>query len=340
MVGRHLQTKAAIPTIAARPSSMGAVFGTSTAVYGFLPDVFDSELKERGISIESYNLAVPLAVPSIQRVYVDRFVESMQREGRKAEVSIIAFPPYQVTTANLHSRPERTEAIVRNYAMVLDTQDWVRLARSQPDLVVRLGFAGTLNPFPRVPSMLYTELLPRPAWWPTPSRPPSRTEADRELVLDHGTGSWSLETRGRPNFDRLGQEAWNRLQPTEEQYPKDEAQFIADEDPIELHMVGAELREFIECVNELKAVSRRVVITLPPMRPSLRPSPSGLVRLESALDRIGRETHVPIVNMYLSEEFSTADFRDTHHMVGDGPRKWTTGLAKSVAEMWSTAVVN
>ena len=344
-----------LPAIAAYPQQTALFFGSSLVWNGFLPEVFDARLSERGVGLASFNLGFGGLNPEIQRVLARRLRTAHEAVGRRAKLAIIEFNPFQTTRVRAIG-----DGFVRDqHLMMLATRTEIAaLALEAPERAARyfsgqvfrnslsaetvtgsLGFIAT-----GIGGMIDVDHadVEKPS-----------AEAQRELdrrkqaVIDvlvglwraHGgiPRLWELEFRGEMRLDfpethdaleiGLRPNDWNQLDDLEMR--------LRCCDIEELRFDEALVEEFIALVAEFSAFADHVEVVLMPVNHAwVKRTAAAEGRLRAVVERIERETAVRVVDFQSTPSIDPEQFFDVTHLSPlSGARVFSAHLADHYAQV-------
>jgi pimeloyl-ACP methyl ester carboxylesterase len=327
----------ALPIISARKENAAFAIGSSIAFFGFSPERFDAELKERGIDITSYSATAPITVPSIELALTRKIRSAYERRSKRVSLGLLELPPHGMTLAG-SKYPPFVRAEQRSHAELLDPKTLL-------DMLVRTPEDGA-----RVLSMAAlgeddegrTQAALAEALGLIPKR---NRGGGPELALvmalekrERGPyQAWNMRTRGEPRW--LYPETREAYRQVHRAFVsatgRHQHRLVTQNDAIDLHINPRRVEEFIETVREMQKIADRTIVWLAPRNSRwLAPSPEGTRRLSEALAEIERATGVDIINMTTTPGIGPDDFLDASHLdEHSGRRKFSKAFAHRVATL-------
>lgn len=339
-----------LPEVASHDRPTALVFGSSIVQFGFSPAAFDARLAERGIHVDSYNLGLGGNNPSIQRLIADRVAAAFQRAGRKASLVIVEFTPFQATRARLSG--ELGVIALAKRSQLVDLPERFRTTlRSPADGCSLLALAALGGYSPSATTTVLEHWMldpPDPSWWPGPAQEAPAQSVDDALeariheltrkTLGDEPSAWTPQWRGEFRMvfpDTLALYAeYVAMRTTRARMERDRRQRIASSDVVELHFDEQLVEDEIAVIRSLQTIAQRSFLVIAPSnRAWIRPTPAALARLQGVVDRLQRETGVPLLDLSMSEAFVAEDFIDTTHLNEHrGRPKLSRMLAEAVAD--------
>ncbi len=344
-----------LPEVAATPGPTALVFGSSLVYVGFSPSVFDARLKEHGIDLRSYNLGFGGINPSIQRVLARRVRLAFEEQNRTLALTLVEFTPFQVTEARARAQARSRE---QNLMMLATPTDMLNQFLESPERGARtfvvhyLRMGLTAEAMTQLFGVLTTRLLSavlpsgRPA---EPELAPEEVQARREMqqagiglamgifkVYGGKPDPWDPEFRGelRLIFPETREHAVRLMRQTPSAIQSDLERRIRCCDIVDLGFDDSLVEDFIATVRELAAISERVeIILLPKNVDWVKNPPEALARQSAVLERIQRETGVPIADFQTLPGYDGSLFRDSTHLTShEGKPEFSRLLADHYAQ--------
>jgi len=333
-IRRFNQATEELPQIAGNSSSkkIVMVYGSSLVHAGFSPDTFDSEMDNRGIDIVSYNFGFDGLNPEYQHLYAKRIIAEFQRQGRKIDVVLLEFNPFQTTLSRRDHDDSMSDQWYASFCSLAELWDitlkdpkrgarlfgirYVRNGVSSELLTNALRLALKLHDS-TVPSEDYVEVLTQ--------RRKLKKNLTLQLKKDLGElygHQWNSTFRGARMSSKylskdtidLHEQLMNSLRhPVRlEQDLRKRIKFC---DIVKLKFNDLQIDEFISLVRTFQSVSRQVeVILLPQNHQWIRNPPETKDRLNQVLNRIRTETRATIKNYQTVPEINATHFSDTTHL--------------------------
>jgi hypothetical protein len=328
-----------LPQVAETKGDLVLLVGTSDTAFGLSPEVFDNRLHEKGINVTSYNLGMPSMSPDVERVFSRRVRNALDAKHRKAALTVVEFGP---TLATFTATMDEGHVVQR--AQVFEPRDLLALAARSPveaSDTVTLMLLGGVSPT-LAPALVLATVDDGSEGGGTDltydSGPLLRVAVKHPGVAD----PWNLEWRGErrwnvPESAELYAEMVRQRTTVPKAMESQVDWLVREFDLFDLNIDPRALKEFIDAVRELSAVSERTVVLMAPMNSAWnKPTPAGRARLKSALAQISQETGAPVLDFSEATEFGTQDFMDIVHLNEiTGRTKWSALLADRVAEKWS-----
>jgi hypothetical protein len=307
------------------------VFGSSQTQAGFEPLVFEEALKLQEIEALSYNYGMGNLNPGYQKYITRQIRDVFEREGQKLTLSLVEFTPFQATLVR-DSFTKFTRD--QNQAMLLTPQDIWDITLEDPTRGILLFNIRYLRN--NLSAELFSSILSIIGGVLSQSFNPDYSEArnfqnqmqqnfqdslgEGQFIPD--TDGWHINLRGgrldksdfsRQTMDALG--AWQKAYQAQAYMMADLTRRVDQADILELGFDEQLIIDFIQMVKDLKAVSEHTeVILLPRNTDWIIYSPEVKAKLQGVLDRIERETGVPVRNFQEDPRITPAQFRDTTHL--------------------------
>ncbi len=342
-----------LPEVAETPGPAALFFGSSLVYVGFSPAVFDARLEEHGVDLRSYNFGFGGINPSIQRVLARRVRLAFEEQNRTLALTLVEFTPFQATEARARSNARSRE---QSLMMLATPTDILHLSLESPERAARtfvvryLRMGLTAEAMTQVFGGLATTLLSAvlPSGAAALELPPEEVQAQRE-VQQAGLGllvglakvyggkpdPWDPEFRGelRLIFPETREHVLRLMQQTPSAFQSDLENRIRCCDIVDLGFDDALIDDFIATVRELAAISERVEVILMPKNAAwVKNPPEALARQSEVLDRIQRETGVPIADFQTLPGFDGSRFRDSTHLTShEGKPEFSRLLADHYA---------
>jgi hypothetical protein len=352
-----------VPSVAERPEKSVLAIGSSEVCLGFNPVAFDTELRARsnGARFESwssYNFGLQSMVPETELLMARRLQEVYTKRRQKIGVSFIQLSP-DIISEGAH---KMAHAYVPHQA--LPFQDWKDLAsnaKAEPRQTLR--DAVNRYVFATVPPAIAGDWVSgRLVWgdsrliadcevgfhlrsekqWSDEIRSAmvsARAENCRQLseLYPNGLPVWDPAIRGAPttglpatqsSFDELRRifllpEAQQKNGEVRRSLPA-EVDGTCTDDAIDTQVSAA---------RTLANISDRTYLVVWPVNWGWSP-PGTAERWEkgrNVIERVAKETGLPVLDYSHSPDFSESDFFDSEHLHYDGEQKLSKLLAARLA---------
>lgn len=332
IMGRVLEAREALPQVVAQPGDLVMVFGSSMVEAGFSPRQFDQEMAAAGRPVTSFNFGFGGLNPYFQDFLSRRIVEAFEAADRRLALTLVEFNPFQTTV----TRNERAKAIRDSYlTMLASPRELWKIVLEDPRRGIRLLVIHYLRN--DISAEMTTNFLLGHFDPPPPSAEFPLDEAvDKRLneVLerlgqlfeeeypDYEGEDWRWAWQGGGTLPEERSEETLRL--VEEYYElirhphylaRDLRRRIENSDILELNFDEELIQAFIRTVNNFKPVSDRLEVILLPRDTEWVPhTPEVAGRLQSLLERIERETGVPVRNFQDTGQIPPQMFGDVTHL--------------------------
>lgn len=340
---RVLEAREALPRIVEQEGDLVMVFGSSMTQAGFSARHFDRLIAERGGETRSWNFGFGGLNPFFQDYLSRRVREAFEAEDRKLALALIELNPFQTTT----TRWQGAEPVIDSFITYLASdEELLEMALEDPErgaLLYTIRYLRDGVSAEMITTFFGQELFEQR---PQESDRPSLSEEDQarfdelaellnerfeEEYPDFEDRAWSYEWQGagtvpweRPaETVELFPEFYRLIQANERQMHDDLLFRIRTTDILELELEELLVERFIAVVESFKPIAERVeVILLPRNTQWVEYTPEARARLDALIERIERETGVPVRNHQEIPEITPAMFSDTTHLaryVGDIP---------------------
>lgn len=354
--GRVVEAQAALPRILEEEEGeLVMFFGSSMTDAGFSARHFDRELRSRDVAVSSWNFGFGGLNPYFQNILSRRIREAFEARDRRLKLALIEFNPFQATKTRWQRAQQIKDSLL---PMLSSDRELLNIALHDPERGALLFTIHYLrdNVSAEMITTEFASAFQAPA--PRSELPPLDTEQQARLdelgeILaqrfneeypDFQGGQWVYEWQG------AGTVPWERPASTVALFPEyytlirnprfmdnDRLRRIRTADILELDFEEQMIRDFISIVGNFQAISDHVeVILLPRNTDWINYTPEVAARLQSVIDRIARETGVPVRNHQALPEMRPDMFGDTTHLgryIGDIP--YTEYLVDSYAPLLS-----
>ena len=331
-LGRVQTARANLPRITAENDDLVMFYGSSMVRAGFSPRQFDSQLKDRGISVKSFNFGFGGLNPYFQDFLARRIGDAFEADNRRLKLALIEFNPFQTTT----TRWAGARAIEDSFITLLATdEELFQIALDDPTRGIRLFNIRYLRD--SVSAEAITSFFGRSFQEP---RPRSTLPVDEEIRKKRRELGEELDKRFRQDYPDYKGEAWSyswqgggtipeeRSAETLEIFNQFYATSLADyrmdadrlnrinrADIIDLHFEEKLVASFVRLVKEFQKFSDQVeVLLLPKNTDWIKNPPEALARQQAVVDRIRRETGVVVRDLQEMESVPPEMFSDTTHL--------------------------
>ena len=338
---QRIQTSAqALPAALSLPAEdtrpVVYVFGSSLIEFGFSPQRFDAELKDRGVDAVSYNFGFGNSDPHIQERFATRFAEVFRDHPATVDLVVYEFAPFQATRRRAEQSGQLENAA---QAVIGDWRNFLDLAREDHEQAVSLFNIKYIRD--GVPAEAITSLLSMPLKNLGKNAVPIKDEQTpstgalqldfyrhmhRDWFTDEAPGGWRQMDRGglpvsaSDDTMALAAQLMPRLQEPQ-RMQRALANRIACCDIEDLDIDESMLDSFIAAIRQAQSVSARVdVLLMPQNKDIVQYSEQGKQRLQAALDRIRAETGATIVDFSDADDYGVEWFFDTDHLTLFGGR--------------------
>ena len=360
-LGRVLEARAALPRIIAEEEDLVMFFGSSMTQAGFSARVFDRRLAERGVDVKSFNFGFGGLNPLFQDYLARRIREAFEAEGRRLELTLIEFNPFQTTRTRYERAVPSIDAFV---GMLASPRELREILFEDPTRGVRIlnihflrddvsaematfYFGDELGFVPPVPE----SDLPEDEENQKRLREIGERMGEKfdEEYPDYDGAQWSYEWQGAGTIPSERSEETLQLfrdyyaALTTEKHMTDDLlwrQFSSD--VTELDFEEELVEAFIRLVGEFQRISNRVeVVLLPRNTDWIEYTPDVRARLDGVLQRIRDETGVTVRDFQVIDAVANDMFSDTTHLARyQGDISFTNFLADLYAEpLGATPVV-
>lgn len=312
------------------------MLGASEAQLGFDPLLFDEELKQRGLSALSYNLALdnvgtylPLYLERIRMALANRSIRArvifldlpLTRFTKRARESFFSHAiHYDVDAALLHGALLRNNFLSTEEKLIVSLNKWVLGERSitqvQRAVTALVNYVFLRSEYVN-PS---AEMFRRPELHPEPA--------------------WNLKARGRFYLNIEQEPELVNILMSQNSTPesrKDDRRFLVRCcDALELNLDQNYFAQVAKSVRALRSVADHVVLTPLPESPSLifMRTPEARNRFREAYESL---SSLSGAELWLAEhrlDFPKRDFFDLSHFRPSGVEKYSKFLASEMPESW------
>lgn len=326
------------------------IFGSSMVQAGFEPYQFDEYFTAQDIDVASINYGVGNLDPEFQQYITRDARRKLEVAGQKLDLTLLEFNPFQTTVARGTFGDITRD---QNEAILLTPSDLWEITLRDPERGLRLfnirwfrngisaeliSSAFTIAEDDFIPGNEEEIALARER----------RNETRRVFLASLPEGvdpfpvDWSQELRGgRLDKRLLSTESLEALQIFMDSYrapafmAADQQRRIIQGDIQGLGFDERLILAFINKVNDLKAVSEYMeVILLPRNTDWINYTPEVQQKLDRLMERITRETGVPVRDFQDHPDITPEMFRDTTHLsFGSGIDAFTRLLAETYEDI-------
>lgn len=343
-----------LPEVTAEPADKQLVmfFGSSMVQAGFEPNVFDAAMQTKGIHSVSYNYGVGNLNPYFQEIVARRIREQFEASGRKIDLALIEFNPFQTTVVRKNAIRFTDE---QNVAILSSPRELLQETLRSPTRGIRMltirylrqGFSAEL--FSSLP--LFLAQTAGDGTEPTAAERDASQESqqlsaafNQQLAKernDEPVLPWNTATRGgRINKSQYSEETLLALRDyaASRRHPyimqQDLQRRIDTADILELNFDEELIQAFITTVEHFQIVSDEVVVLLLPRNTDwVTYTPEAQAQLDAAGQRIQEETGVEVRDYQVIDEIGPEHFIDTTHLSSyDGIDIFTEFLADEFAD--------
>ena len=333
LLGRVIESRAAIPQIATEENDLVMLFGSSMTQAGFSPREFDLELAEKGVATTSFNYGFGGLNPMFQEYLSRRIVEDFKAEDRRLKLVMIEFNPFQTTI----TRRNRAVALEDSYiALLASPAELFDILLEDPERGMRMLEIRYLR------DGISAEMITT-FFWAEPFQAPfvgtdlvedegveerldevlaAMGEAFEAEYPDYDGSDWYYPWRGggTNKSERSAEtlalvDQYYELSQTDYQMSDDRLSRINTADIVDLNFDDDLVEAFIALVNNFKQIADHVeVVMLPKNTDWIKNPPEAVARQTAVIERIRRETGVPLRDFQVSDEVSNSMFGDTTHL--------------------------
>lgn len=333
LLGRVLQAQAAIPQIAAEENDLVMFFGSSMVHAGFSPREFDMGVAALGGNTTSFNFGFGGLNPMFQDYLSRRIVEGFEAENRRLKLVLIEFNPFQTTI----TRRNRAVALEESYiALLASPGELWEIFLADPERGLRMleirylrdGVSAEM-----ITTFFWSEPFQRPGASTTLVEEESVEERLNEVLgkmgerfeaeyPDYDGSDWYYPWRGGGTIksERSAEtlemvEEYYVLTQTDYQMDGDRLSRIQTGDIIDLEFDTDLVDAFIAMVRNFKQIADHVeIVMLPKNTDWIINPPEAVARQAAVVERIQRETGVPVRNFQEIDSVKNDMFGDTTHL--------------------------
>ena len=333
LLGRVIESRAAIPQIATEENDLVMLFGSSMTQAGFSPREFDLELAEKGVATTSFNYGFGGLNPMFQEYLSRRIVEDFKAQDRRLKLVMIEFNPFQTTI----TRRNRAVALEESYIALLATpSELFDILLDDPERGLRMLEIRYLR------DGISAEMITT-FFWAEPFQAPfvgtdlvedegveerldevlaAMGEAFEAEYPDYDGSDWYYPWRGggTNKSERSAEtlalvDQYYELSQTDYQMSDDRLSRINTADIVDLNFDDDLVEAFIALVNNFKQIADHVeVVMLPKNTDWIKNPPEAVARQTAVIERIRRETGVPLRDFQVSDEVSNSMLGDATHL--------------------------
>jgi hypothetical protein len=333
LLGRVMESREAIPQIAAEENDLVMLYGSSMTQAGFSPREFDLELAEKGIATTSFNFGFGGLNPMFQEYLSRRIVDDFKAENRRLKLVMIEFNPFQTTI----TRRNRAVALEDSYLAILASPaELFDILLDDPERGLRMLEIRYLR------DGISAEMITTFFWAEPFQAQRGRTDlveeegVEERLVEvlagmdeafeveypDYDDSDWYYPWRGggtnmserAPETLELVNEYYTLTQ-TDYQMSDDRLSRIANADIEDLNFDPDLVVAFIELVKDFQEIADHVeVIMLPKNTDWIKNPPEAIARQAEVVERIRNETGATLRDFQVTDSVSNSMFGDTTHL--------------------------
>ena len=333
LLGRVMESREAIAQIAAEENDLVMLFGSSMTQAGFSPREFDLELADKGIETTSFNFGFGGLNPMFQEYLSRRIVEMFKSEDRRLKLVMIEFNPFQTTV----TRRNRAVALEDSYiALLASPAELIDILLEDPERGLRMLEIRYLRD--GISAEMITTFL-----WAEPFQVQrGRTELVEEEGVeerlnevlekmgeafeaeypDYDGSDWYYPWRGGGTIvsERSAEtlaliDQYYELTQTDYQMSDDRLDRIHTADIEDLNFDPDLEVAFIQLVKNFREIADHVeVVMLPKNTDWIKNPPESVARQAELVERIQRETGVPVRDFQVTDAVSNSMFGDATHL--------------------------
>jgi hypothetical protein len=353
LLSRVLEGQAAIPQIAAEENQLVMFFGSSMTDAGFSPREFDLKLAEKGIETTSFNFGFGGLNPMFQEYLSKRIVEDFKAENRRLKLVMIEFNPFQTTI----TRRNRAVALEDSYiALLASPGELLDILFEDPERGLRMLEIRYLR------DGISAEMITTFFWAEPFQTPFVGTDLVKEDGVEERLGEvlaglgeafeveypeydgsdWYYPWRGggtnkserSPETLALVDEYYTLTQ-TDYRMDDDRLSRIYTADIVDLNFDPDLIEAFIALVKNFQQIADHVeIVMLPKNTDWIKNPPEALARQAAVVERIRRETGVPLRDFQQTDFVSNDMFSDSTHLNRyQGAVAFTHLVAEEYAEL-------
>lgn len=324
-----------LPLVAGESDDVVIVFGSSMTEAGFGARQFDRELAERGIpGVKSFNFGFGGLNPLFQDYFSRRIVDAFEAQDKRIELVLIEFTPLQNTEGRYQGAIPSIDSYV---AILASAPELWEIAVDDPTrgaLLFNIKYARRGVSAEMATSFFGGEIFgnrPRPrSEIPQDEEKqavleevgPLLTQAFERDYPDYDGADWSYEWQGAGTIpeERSAEtlalfERYYEALRSDRRMENDKLNRIFCCDIEELPWQEELVAAFIRIVENFKQVSNHVEVFLTPRNTDwIDYPPEGRRRLDEVMERIRRETGVPVRDFQTVETITPEMFSDTTHL--------------------------
>jgi len=353
LLGRVLQAQEAIPQIAAEENDLVLFFGSSMVQAGFSPREFDRDLAALGVETTSFNFGFGGLNPIFQDYISRRMVEDFEAEQRRVKLVMVEFNPFQTTVTRRNGAVALEESYI---ALLASPGELFEILLEDPERGIRMLEIRYLR------DGISAEMITT-FFWAAPFEVPFQ---ETQLVEDKGVQERlgevleEMGTRFEAEYPEYDGSDWyypwrgggtnksersaETLALIEEYYTLSQTDYAKDNDRLsriqtadieDLNFDPELVDAFIATVNNFRQIADHVEIVLLPKNTEwIVNPPDALERQAAVIERLRRETNVPVRNYQQIDTVSNDMFGDTTHLNRYyGAVTFTRHLAEEYAEL-------
>lgn len=305
----------AMTTQRPRSEHIVAVFGDSSIVRGFIPVVFDEEVRLRhGMRVRAYNYASHGGGPEISLAASRRFCEDLNSKGLRAAESVVQWHPIwlspEVGSYDWVSHYDYVISMLASPGMLVD------YALEDPARGFELFFLRAVG---HHPSTIRTSLMLWRRYDKLHSLGEIASLFRRKTGREHPGYGWSEEERGyvRIVFDDKSERLYRKsMSDADKEIDSQVREFSARYDCFRLSRIDVERQNaFVRIVRTLGSCSDSVVLLAPPFSHPRAPwTDAGKRRAEELLADLARRVGVASYSFMFDDDFGGEDYFDLFHL--------------------------
>jgi len=326
------------------------VFGSSMAQYGFLPTLFDREMKAQGAETATFNYGIANLNPVFQEYITRRIREQFEKKGSKLSLTLVELTPFQMTVSR---KKESAYTDDQNLAVLASNSELWKKTLADPSTGLRLfeirylrrGYSAELiSSLPAIISQvnLYTGL----EGYAAAKMRLDSAEAGFNMSLAHDNypasplPGWNPLTGGGPIDTALLSDRtlkalsdYNRAIADPVFMEADLKRRILTSDILDLKLDESLIRAFIRMVKNLQAVSEKTeVFLMPRNKVWVDYAPDVQQKLDMLKQRVTLETGAAVRDFQTVPGIGRQHFRDVTHLNSEGTEIFTRFIAQQYAE--------
>lgn len=329
-----------LPSIASSKDRLVLFVGASDLESSIDPIDLDGRLREKGLNVTSYNLAVR-NITLVFDVWCDRLIEDFRRAGRVADAIVVKFSPTRATTRTTKS--VRKESVLDMTGLFMSSTMLANELQRDPENGLRLfvyksiyGGHSPSSGLANTQTLLYFSPPWRdvlPSW---KARPPEVRDILFALWHNpklHRGPAWDPETRG--SFFWGSPESDAELAKVED-YLTDPGHFEEmiqwnrrTFDAVDLRFDRDVVIAFSRSLANLRRIAKRVILLHFPEDPRFYRPAATDKRVNALLQRMAVGAGATFIN-YTDDEMKKSEYLDPLHLGRAGRRNLNARLAEDL----------